>query len=64
MTAQNIEQDKAELLSRVRKYIDEAPRALSRFSRNLERFTKSQPLLGTLAALTAGFLVARVLARR
>jgi hypothetical protein len=64
MTIQNVEQDKAELLSGVRKYIDEAPRALSRFSRNLERFVKNQPLMGTLAALTAGFFVARVLARR
>lgn len=64
MTVQNFEQGKPDLLRRLRQYIDDAPRDLSRLSRNLERFARDQPLAASLAALAGGFLVARVVARR
>lgn len=64
MTGQNFEQSKPEVLRRVRHYLDEAPRDLSRVNRDLERFVREQPLAASLAALAGGFLIARIFARR
>lgn len=63
MTVQHVKEHKSELPGRLRKYVDEAPRSFSRVSRNLERFARSRPLIASIAALTAGFLIARVLTR-
>jgi hypothetical protein len=64
MTIHRIEQGKSELLSRVQHCVDELPRGLSRANQSLKRFVKSRPLVASFAALAAGFLAARVLARR
>lgn len=65
------ESAKSAFLRRVRRVLDEAPRELSRVSERLSRaseelaqFVRKQPLAAGFAALTGGFLAARVLARR
>jgi hypothetical protein len=63
MNVEDLERGRAELASGVRQRIDEAPWGLSRAIRDLERFARARPVIATFAALTAGFLVARVLAR-
>jgi hypothetical protein len=48
----------------MRRYLDQAPRALSRAGESLQRFAKEQPIAAALAALGGSFLFARLISRR
>jgi hypothetical protein len=63
MNVQNMEPGRVELASRVRQRMEEGPWSLSRVIVSMERFARNRPVIATFAALTAGFLAARVLAR-
>jgi len=64
MTVNDLKRREPEVITRLRQFMVDAPKGVSRAGERLQQFAKNQPVAATFAALAGGFLVGRIFSRR